>query len=220
MKQLSARYNLEDPSKSLAKDPPSQSQFKEQIITRITAFYEKELRIEASHNSCMEYFNVSVSGLRGRHHPALSNMITTDEVRTGRCHLKMLCGDYLTYKKKSDQSGGSPHCRACDEENQSEDISHILTQCSAYTAIRTEILEEIEKLCEKTKSNISFNEIVSDEHELCQFILDPTSLNLKQRVSPYDPVLGDLFKSSRILCHKVNNTRWNILNMKKENRKK
>ena len=220
VKQLSVRYTLEDPAKSLEKDPPSHSQFKEHILTKITAFYEKELRMEASHNSCMEYLNVSVSGLRGRHHPALSNMVTTEEVRTGRCHLKMLCGDYLTYKKKSDQSGGSPHCRVCGEESQQEDISHILTQCDAYSEVRNEKFEEIKKLCEKTRTNITFNEIASDEHQLCQFILDPTSLNLKQRVSPYDPLLEDFFKSSRVLCHKINNTRWNILKMKKENGRK
>ena len=213
--QLSHRYNLENPSKCLEKDPPIKSHFKEHILTGITAFYEKELRMEASTNSCMEYLNVSVSGLRGRHHPALSNMITTEEVRTGRCHIKMLCGDYLTYKKKSDQSGGSPHCRVCGERSQPEDISHIISQCPAYSVLREEKIKEIKSVCQKSRTKIIFDEIESDSNQLCQFILDPTSLNLKQRLTPCDPILGEIFQTCRNLCHRINNTRWNILKSKK-----
>jgi hypothetical protein len=216
LKQLSCMYNLEDPVKCLESDPPSKSQYKEHILTRITAFHEKEHRKEASTNSCMMYLNVSVSGLRGRHHPALSNMITTEEVKLGRCHIKMLCGDYLTYKKKSDQSGGSPHCRVCSNLDQEEDICHILTQCVPYSEIRSKKREEIENLCVTTKSNINFSEIVSDRSKLCQFILDPTSLNLNQRMSPSDPKLNELFKICRSLCNSINTVRWNILNNKKK----
>ena len=70
-------------------DPPKKSQYKEAILTKVTAFYEAELRSEAAHNSCKDYLNVSVTGLRGRHHPALSCLFTTEQVNladvTSKC---------------------------------------------------------------------------------------------------------------------------------------
>ena len=95
----------------------------------------------------MGYLNVSVTGLMGGHHPALSCLFTTEQVKLSRCHLKMLCGDYLTYEKKSSQSGGSPHCRVCGDVNTSETISHILTSCCVYNDVREKKLEELERLC-------------------------------------------------------------------------
>ena len=187
LRQLSTMYGLEDPLKCLQRDPPQKATFKEHILTRITAFHETELRQKAKTNSNMSFLNVSVSGLRGRRHPALSNLLTTIDVQKSRPHLKMLCNDYYTYEKRTGQSGGSPHCRSCPVTNQQTpddtnqpaevtghtdtDLSHILTDCLAYTLIRKRILQ----LCfMKNKTN------------LCQFILDPSSLNLVSRISTSD----------------------------------
>ena len=57
----------------------------------------------------MRYFNVSLIGLRGRHNPSLTNIITAEDVKKLRLHTKFLTCDYLTYETKFDQSGkGSP----------------------------------------------------------------------------------------------------------------
>ena len=53
----------------------------------------------------MDFLHVDLTGLRGRHHPAITNIKTTDEVQKLRPHLKMLCGNLLTYGMKYDQSG-------------------------------------------------------------------------------------------------------------------
>jgi hypothetical protein len=79
MNQLLQKYGLVEPSKCLLIDPPKKSQYKEVIHTKVTDFYEAELRSEAAHNSCMDYLNVSVTGLRGRQHPALSCLFTTEQ---------------------------------------------------------------------------------------------------------------------------------------------
>ena len=214
LKHLSLRYELDEPSKCLLKDPPKKSEYKELILTKITAYYERKLRADAEGNSCLDYLNVSVTGLRGRRHPAISGLITTEEVKTSRCHLKMLCGDYLTYKKKSDQSGGSPHCRVCGDPNTSEDISHILTSCSAYDEVRNKKLEEIELLCNSNEPKVNFASILGEKKSLCQFILDPTSLNLGERINPSDKNLNNFFKVSRSYCHVVNTARLKILKSK------
>ena len=80
----------------------------------------------------MGYFNVSTLGLRGRHHPALANQLTSNDVRISRPHLKLLAGNYLTYKIKADQSGGSPACRIC-RSGAEESVSHVVSACSGMT---------------------------------------------------------------------------------------
>ena len=168
----------------------------------------------------MDYLNVSVTGLRGRHHPALSCLFTTEQVKLSRCHLKMMCGDYLTYEKKSSQSCGSPHCRAYGDVNTSETISHILTSCCAYNDVRETKLEELEQLCKTLKNEIEFSKILEDKNMLCQFLLDPTSLNLKTRVNNCDPNLNNIFQISRSLCHSINTARLKILKSMSANKQK
>ena len=138
----------------------SKSVYKENILTKISAYYEQSLRENAAKNSKKLFLNVSLSGLRDRHHPALAGIITTQEVQKSRIHIKMLAGDYFTYEIKSDQSGGSPHCRCFPTPSPVENLQHILTTCSAYSDIRTRIVQEYEELCSQTKSNYSADTIL------------------------------------------------------------
>ena len=206
LRHISKMYNLEDPLSCLLKDPPSKSSFKELVITRITAFHENELRRKAAGNSQMEHLNVSLTGLRGRHHPSLSNLITTEEVKKMRPHLKFLSGDYLTYQTKFDQTGqGNPLCKVCRTEN--ETISHIISSCPAYEEKRSKILEELSGLCLLTKNEMNLQEIRSNPKILTQLILDPTSFNLENRVHMSDPAVVPLFKLSRDLCYSIHSQR-------------
>ena len=97
IKHLSRKYELEDPLVCLSKDHPSKSVYKEHILTKITAYYEKTLRLSATGNSQMNYFNVATTGLRSRLHPALCNIITSQEVKLSRPHIKFLSGNYVSY---------------------------------------------------------------------------------------------------------------------------
>ena len=150
LRNLCRKYRLEDPFLSLCRDPPSKSDYKELILTKITAYYERMLRQAAKTNSQMKYLNVSTTGLRGRHHPALSNMVTTREVRLSRPHLKFLSGNYLTYQIRYDQSGGSPHCRIC--LSGSETTSHVISSCQGMAVERCRLLEEMKQLCSLTEA--------------------------------------------------------------------
>ena len=130
LRHISKMYQIEDPLSCLQKKPPPKSIFKEIIATKITSFHEKEMKMKAEGIKSMQYLNVNLSSLRGRHHSSLSNIITTNEVKKLRPHLKFLTGDYLTYERKYNQSGqGNPNCRICESE--SETICHIVSQCSA-----------------------------------------------------------------------------------------
>ena len=58
-------------------------------------------------------------------------------------------------------------------------------------------------MCSFTKNCIDFEEILNDEETLCQFVLDPTRLNLSNRVSLNDPLVQSFFKLSRYFCFKI-----------------
>ena len=159
--------------------------------------------MKADNNDLMQYLNVSLGGLRGRPHPCLSNIVKADEVKKLRPHLKFLTGDYLTYKRKFEESTkGSPLCRLCQLENES--ILHILAICPIYDVSRTRILKEFEELCPQS---LNFYEVKSDPKILAQFVLDPTSFNLQKRVNIRDPIVPALFKLSRDFCNAIHTQR-------------
>ena len=210
VKNLSAKYGLPHPLECLKTDPPPKSEYKELILTKICAYFETDLRSKASNSTSMQFLNVSLTGLRGRRHPALSAIRTAYEVQKSRIHIKMLVGDYLTYDLKSTRSGGSPLCRCCCNQTSREDLVHILTQCSAYKDIRDRMFPEFSDACQKSKSGLVF-ETLNSERELTQFILDPSSFNLKMRINLNDPILDRLFNLSRDYCYTVNSTRTTLI---------
>ena len=205
IRYLSLEYDLPDPLECFRYDPPSKSEYKELIQTKVCVYYENELRTKTENNSCMLYLNVSLTGLRGKRHPALSGIITTHEVRKSRIHIKMLVGDYLTYETKANQSGGSPYCRCCSTTDSNiEDLKHILTECDSYLGIRERMMPEFSHVCKTSKSKVNFDEIYMENKTLCQFILDPSSFNLEKRVHMSDPALDHLFRICRDYWYAIN----------------
>ena len=158
----------------------------------------------------MQYLNTTFLGLRGRFHPAIADLNTSWEVVRARPHMKFISGSYLTYQMKADQSGGSPRCRICDS-GASETISHIITTCTRLEPDRSRILKEFQALCNMSLSKVNFDIIKQNEHTLCQFLIDPTSMNLPFRVSVNDSLMPQFFKLSRDLCYTLDKTRTNIL---------
>ena len=214
IKHLAAKYGLPHPLECLKSDPPLKSTFKEYIRTKICVFYERTLREKAQNNSSMKYLNMSLTGRRGRQHPSVSNIVTTQEVKKSRIHIKMLVGDYYTYDVKSSRSGGSPHCRACSDPTSKEDLVHILTQCMAYKKIRERIIPEYSEVLTSSESHLSMDEVLESNENLCQFILDASSTNLRNRINVNDPVLHTLFRISRNYCYAINCERTRIISKK------
>ena len=136
----------------------------------------------------------------------------------------MLYETYFTYEIRANQSGASPHCHTCSQPNQverpSENLVHIITECVAYEDIRNRILPELSELFHQAKSNISFENISNDKNKLCQFILDPSSLNLSPHISKNEPLLEQLFNLSRGFCYAVHNRRMEILEKKTNTKNK
>ena len=208
---LARQYDMWDPVECLRRDPPARSEYREYVLTKITAYHEKQLRSLARDNSCMDYLHVELTGLRGRHHPAIVNIKTTEEVQKMRPHIKMLCGNLLTYGMKYEQTGqGSPRCRIC--EYKYESVSHILGSCPKFSEIRGKILTEFAEILQKSKNGLKLEDFSVCEKALTQLVLDPSSMNLETRVHLSDPILPELFNVSRDLCSALCKRRLNLLN--------
>ena len=211
LRNLAQKYDIEDPAITIKKTPPSHKEYSQYILTKITVYHEKELRAASQNNSKMVYLNVNVKGLSGRPHKALQGVTTVQGVQKMRSHLKMLCSDTYTYEIKALYQGGSPLCRLCtgypNGSTENENITHIVTQCDAYSDLRSRILHQMELICASAKTKINFKQILANNKELCQFILDCTSLNLSTRISEEDDICPRLFALSRDLCFGISKLR-------------
>ena len=217
IRNLASLYNIEDPCISIQKTPPTKQEYSCYILTKITAFHERTMRIAASTNSKMCYLNIATKGLNGRAHPALLGVTTTQGVAKMRAHVKMLCNDLYTYKMKSEYQGGSAHCRLCYDIFQNmkydEDIEHILTVCIAYTEVRSRILADMKKICQNSNSGIDLEDMKRNTKLLTQFILDCCSLNLPRRFNINDHYSQKIFQLSRDLCYHIRKTRTEKLRL-------
>ena len=84
--------------------------------------------------------------------------------------------------------------------------------------IDTKLSNPCSYLCLDSISGVNFQNILSDNKTLCQFILDPSSINLKAIIHPTDPLLGSFFSVSRDICFSINERRIKLLNDKKEHK--
>ena len=212
LRHICKMYALDDPLTFLSKAPPSKSSFKELVMTKIAAFHENELKKAAKSNSKMKFFNVSLSSLRGQHHPCLYNIVTTNDVRKLRIHLKFLTGDYLT--KSQNNKSNNHECSICKKE--SETIEHIIASCTAYKPIRDRILSEMLEVCLESKNLEMKTSWLQNNETIAQFILDPTSFNLTERVNLNDSIVTKLFTLSRDMCFAIHTERMRKLRILKQ----
>lgn len=209
LSNVAKMYDITPPLELMRQSPPSKASFKEHILTKITSFHESELRISAKNNSKMKYFNVSMTGLRGRHHRVLDGPVTTHQVRKLRPVIKFLCGDYYTLEMKHRQTGkGSPNCRLCPD-GIIEDVQHIVAGCDATSVIRLRFLDTLRNILPNSKSCIDPEKIFGDKSILTQFLLDPNSMNLPNdtRIHIDDPISSEIFSLARDLCFNIHTER-------------
>ena len=207
IRNLAIQYDIEDPLSAIQRAPPTRAEYKEYILTKITVYHERRHREAAETNSKMKYLNIKVKGLNGRPHPAIQGVSNTTDVKKLRAHIKMLCCDLYTYEVKAKYQGGSPHCRFCEddkiqgvpeERRPVENIQHIITECSAYSHIRTRIIHQLEIICARV---LEIRNIFLNNEYLCQFLLDCTSLNLPIRITENNELCSRIFYLSRDLCN-------------------
>ena len=168
--------------------------------------YNWDLRAKAISNSKMSYLNVQTHSLSGTPHPALHYLLTTQDAKKVRYHIKFLCGDFLTGERLGLDQGANPQCPLCPAPV--ETASHILLQCRAIHQIRERLLPELLNAISTADPTCHILDNPASPH-LAQFLLDCTSLNLPNhfRLSPHNPCIKEVFKISRDWCHAVANER-------------
>ena len=221
---LCLQYDLPDPLLLIEQqDAWPKSEWKNWCTTKVRAYHEKLWRGRALSNSKMNFLNVQLCGLTGRHHPALCGIDTTREVEKLRPHLKMLTGDYLTYSRIAlDRGTGDPCCRICRSEqplltSPPETIAHILTECRGTSEVRERIFPELLTELSGAKPDHvylthppSFHKL---DQNLAQFILDCTSFNLDNqlRISTNNIGISNIFRITRDMCFAMHTRRMQIL---------
>ena len=113
----------------------------------------------------------------------------------------MLLGDFYSYEVKSLHSGGDPFCKLCfqvetNEEQKVQNTCHILISCKALANIRYKYFQKYRQLL--NGSYINLQQHFSDDELACQFILDQTSINLKNRIPSGDPIIIELFQKDSL----------------------
>ena len=186
------------------------------VLSRVTLYHEKQMRLKAQANWKLCYLNVQTLGLSGKPHLVLRNVLTTREVVKLRAHLKLLTGDFLSHELLSRERGSSPRCRICPSDTES--TQHIISECSATSDTRQRLYPELLNLIASIQpgSHLLYNN--TPPNILTQFILDPTSLNLSNgfRISPLHPRVNELFSFSRDWCYAITNHRNRLLKALKE----
>ena len=208
---LYKKYSLPSPLQLLQQPPCKQGDWKCLVKTRVTAWFERDLRLRASCNSKMSYLNVLLSGLSGKPHPALCGINTTQDCKKLRVHLKFLSGDFLTlYRRHKDNPSLDPSCRLCPARQ--ETIEHILAVCPALADTRQRLYPELMNTVLQVQQ--SCNILVSSPPDiLTQFVLDCTSINLTEefRVPSHNPLVQNIFTISRDWCYALSNARSKLL---------
>ena len=70
----------------------------------------------------------------------------------------------------------------------------------------------MDSICEEAKIKIKVNNL--NNKEFTQFLLDPSSMNLRKRVNINDSALPQLFKISRDFCYAIDQARAKLVKPK------
>ena len=130
----------------------------------------------------------------------------------------MLAGDYQTYLNLSIERGMEPHCRIClpyvstGNLPQDENLVHLLTQCRGTYDNRSRIMPELLNLVSQHLPSRSLLDSPTLE-EVAQFLLDCTSLNLKNglRISPSHSALPIIANQCSSYIYAVHSDRARLL---------
>ena len=211
------KYHLPSPLHLMENETVwSKNTWKCLVKTKITVYYENKLRTDSKTNSKMRYLNVQLCGLSVRPHTSLLDILTTQDARKLRHHLKFLTGDFLTAERLAlDQPSLDPACKLCLAPVESTE--HVLVSCSATADIRQRILPELMN----TVAHVQPNSYILNNppaSQLAQFILDCTSINLEERIRipAHNPGVSQIFRVSRDWCYAVSSERARLLHKKQK----
>ena len=203
---LCLKYGLPDPLSLLhSSEVWAKEKWSVLVKTRVTAWHERNLRKKAQQNSKMRYLHVGLIGLTGRPHPALWQIMNTQDARKSRTHLQMLVGDFGPVSTQP--NGAVPQCGLCSAPAP-DIIEHTLTLCKVTVNVKARLLPELLNL---VASLVPYSQILCQSNHLnsrilSQFILDCTSFNLPANIRvpfQHPEAVTAIFNLTRNWCYAV-----------------
>ena len=158
----------------------------------------------------MKYLNVQLHGLSGRSHPVLHNILTTQDSKKLRLHLKFLTCDYIRYDSQA--------CSLCNDAEDdisvcSDPTEHVLVRCRATSSVRQRLFPELMNTVSRVNPTSGILLYNVSPSILSQFILDCTSFNLPDsvRIPVHNHGLSDIYRISRDWCFAIHSERVRLL---------
>ena len=217
VRDLCLQYQLPHPLTILA-NPPTKDTFKNLIKKQIINFWEIQLRAEAAELKSLKYFKPNFMSLKTPHPLFLAAGSSPYEVAKAGVQAVMLSGRYRTERLCrfwSNNPSGYCLAPACAGLAISEDIEHILLNCSSLSPVRQRL---VNFTIEYTRSVPVLSQMILDLTNpntplFLQFLLDcssiPVVISAVQLLG--HEVLHHLFKISRTWCYSLHRERLRLL---------
>ena len=213
-----AKYSLPDPLTILT-NPPSKESFKRTVKSKVTDFWEKKLRFDASKLLSLEFFQPSYYSL-SKPHPIFSSAGANPyEVRKACVQAKMLSGRFRSCWLSRHWTGNSsgdcslPDCRLDPSPGT---LSHLLLDCQDLHDARVGVFKLWAKFLRDRPLLFpiirKYTAEVNPESQL-QFLLDctvlPEVISLKQQYGM--SVFDSLLYLTRTFCFSLHKSRLKLL---------
>ena len=219
IRELTLLYGLPSPI-SMLQSPPSKTQFKNIIRSKITDYWEVKLRSEASALLSLRYFNPNYMSLNRPHPLWLTCTSNPYEIHKAVIQARMLSGRYQTEdlsKHWTDNKAGVCQLPGCSGSAVGS-IEHLLLFCPALEPTRIKMMKlsyEVAARNEHSYHIISWVLSHPDRTVLAQFLLDCSSLTIVANMIQNfgSTIQDDLFYISRNWCYSLHRKRMDLLNL-------
>ena len=183
----------------------TKEKWKLQVKKAVSEFWSEKLKIEAREKSTLKYLNIDSLSIENTHFVWRTLESTVTDIRKGITKCRMLTGTYMlqSNRHKFSRTIVSPTCRICGLE--SEDITHMLLNCSSLIDIRKQYYSNVKLKVIEHIGLKQWKAVFNTPEKIVQLILD--SSKFKDLFS--DIAIRDITKVSTELCHRLHIERLN-----------
>ena len=211
--KICLQYDLPHPL-TLMQSPLPKVVFTKLAKSRVTDFWERKLRSDASLLTSLVYFKPSYMSLNKPHPLWWTAGSNPYEVAKAVIQSRMLSGRYRVNKLASHWSAsGSIYCPAHCCIQIPETLEHLLLHCPAYEELRSKVVQKISLVKNHSISQLIRTALSATPPCKVQFLLDPSVLPqtilLVQKFG--ESVLAPLFSFTRTWCYGVHRHRIEII---------
>ena len=221
VRDLLLLYQLPHPL-ILLREPPPKTMFKKLVRSKVTDYWECKLRLSVSPllGGSLCYFHPEYMSLNRPHKLLTAAGRNPYEVSKALIQLKFLssqysCGERTRHWTPSNPSGLCTN-PCCFSDGIVETREHVLLECPAYSAVRSDMLGHLLRLKNTISNNFASKTfLVGTKSQQMQLLLD--SSTIPEIVNSYrvhgEQPLADLLYIGRTWCFSIHRTRMKRLGL-------